>query len=61
MSLVRTLISKFKADVNARDDYDHTPLYVAVSHGKKEVVLALIEEFGCDINVKVQILAASCM
>ncbi len=52
VSLVRTLICEYKADVTARDSHDNTPLHVAAFNGKEEVVLALIKEFGCDINVK---------
>ncbi len=55
MSLVRTLICEHKADVTARDDHNITPLHVAALSGNKEVVLALIKEFGCDISVKDQL------
>ena len=51
ISLVRTLISDHNADVNALDDND-TPLHVAALCGKEEVALMLINEFGCDTNVK---------
>ena len=52
VSLVRKLILEHKADVNARDDENNTPLHVAAFCGKEEVVLALINEFGCDTKVK---------
>ena len=52
ISLVQTLIRDHKADINARDDNNNTPLHVAALHGKKEVALYLINEVGCDINVK---------
>ncbi len=45
VSLVRTLICEYKADVTARDSLNSTPLQVAALNGKKEVVLALIKEF----------------
>ncbi len=54
VSLVKTLC-KYKADVNARDDHNDTPLHVAALNGKEEVVLTLIKEFGCDINIKGQL------
>ena len=52
MNLVKTLILEHKADVNARDDNNDTPVHVAAWCGKEEVALALINEFQCDINVK---------
>ena len=53
-SLVRALVNKHKAcaDINARDSNNDTPLHLAAHCGKHEVVLALIEEFGCDIKSK---------
>ena len=52
VNLVRTLILKHKADINARDDQNNTPLHVAALCGKEEVVYVLIEEFDCDTRVK---------
>ncbi len=52
MSLIRTLICEYKADVTARNSQNSTPLHVAAFTGNKEAVLALIKEFGCDISVK---------
>ena len=52
MNLVKTLILEHKADVNARDNTNATPLHVAALCGKEEVALVLIKEFQCDINVK---------
>ena len=52
VSLVQTLIRDHKADINARDDENDTPFHVAALGGKKEVALFLINEVGCDINVK---------
>ena len=51
VNLVRTLIRDFNPDVNARDNENYTPLVVAVSNGKAEVALTLINDFGCDPNV----------
>ncbi len=55
MSLVRTLIYDYKVAITTRDDQNSTPLHVAALNGEKEVVLALINEFGCDISVKDQL------
>ena len=43
LDIVRMLIVEFKAVV----DKNTTPLHVAASHGKEEVVLGLIRGFGC--------------
>ena len=48
VSLVQTLIRDHKADINAKDDQNNTPLHVAAL----DVALFLINEVGCDINVK---------
>ena len=51
--LVRTLIRDHNADVNAQDKSNDTPLHVAAArYGKEDVALALINEFGCDTNVR---------
>ena len=50
VNLVRTLILKHEADINARDEQKSTPLHLAVYCGKEEVVSLLIEEFDCDIS-----------
>lgn len=53
LSLVRTLIQDHNADVNAQNQLDKdTPLHLAVRFYNEEVVLALINEFGCDINAR---------
>ena len=52
VSLVQTLIRYYKADINARDDENDTPLHMAALCGKKEVALFLINEVGCDINTR---------
>ena len=52
ISLVRNIVLEHKADVNARDDDNDTPVHVAAFCGKEKVALALINEFQCDINVK---------
>ncbi len=40
MSLVRTLICEYMADVTARDSQNNTPLNVAALTGNEEIVLA---------------------
>ena len=52
VSLVQTLIREHKADSNARDNGNNTPLNVAAYSGKADVVLSLISEFGCDPHVR---------
>ena len=42
VSLVKTLIRDFKADITARDDDKDMPINVAALAGKEEVVLTLI-------------------
>ena len=54
VTLVQTLIREYKADVNARDEHNNTPLNVAAFSGKADVALCLIREFGCDPNVRGQ-------
>ena len=53
VKLVRTLIHKYKADLNIQDNSNNTPLHVAVSEGNDEVAMALIE-LGCNIDFKGQ-------
>ena len=55
VNLVQTLIREYKADINACDDQNNTPLHLAAVCSKAEVALCLINEFGCDPNVKGQI------
>ena len=53
LNLVRTLIRDHKANINAQDDYNDTPLHLAAWADKEATVaLALINEFGCDKNVR---------
>ena len=54
VSLVKTLIRDFNADITARNDNKNMPIHVAALAGKHEVVLTLINEFGCDPTVKGQ-------
>ena len=57
VNLVRALVQRhgtgiLKDDVTARDDEGNTPLHVAAISGKRETVLALVNEFGCNISIK---------
>ena len=52
LNLVRTLIQDHNADVNAQDNDKDTPLHVAIRHGKETIAFALIDELGCDKNVR---------
>ena len=52
LSLVRTLVRDYKADVNVRDNQDNTPLHVAAQNGREEVVLVLVRVFGCSTEVR---------
>ena len=57
VALVRTLIRDHNADVNAQDKINQlptvqTPLHEAAYHGQEDVALALINEFGCDPNIR---------
>ena len=47
----KLLFFKFppQADVNARDTFGRTPLYIAVENGRRDIVPLLIE-YGADIN-----------
>ena len=46
LSVVRVLISEFKADINIRTKSGETTLYRAASGGNPDVVRVLILEFG---------------
>ena len=46
VNLVKCLIDKHKADVNAPDDKKQTPLQVAAYQNRAEVVTCLIDDFG---------------
>ena len=52
VALVKTLIKTYKFDPAARDSESNTPLHVAVINGRSKVMLTLIEEFGCNPNMK---------
>ena len=51
VSLVMTLIQECKADVNARDYLNYTPLSEAAYNENHEVALSLIREFGCGPHI----------
>src|SRR5687768_2020174 len=50
VAVVEFLARELKADVDARDDDDRTPLHVACAHGHDEVVASLLA-LGCSSNV----------
>ena len=52
ISLVRTLACKHKADLNVQDHFHDTPLHVAILNSELEVALILINELGCDPNIR---------
>ena len=52
VNFIRTLVSKYKADVNACDKLNYTPLNLSAYMGNVEVTLTLLNEFGCDPNMK---------
>ena len=53
LSLVRTLIRDYHADINDKNSYGETPFTLALDNWRDEVMLVLISEFGCDpTNVK---------
>ena len=50
LTIVRTLLCEFDADVNSRDNENDTALNNASLGGHTEVVHALITEFGCTVD-----------
>ncbi len=53
VSLVETLIREYKADIDDKDNGNNdTPLHMAALNGRREVALALINDFDCDSNVR---------
>ena len=53
LSLVRTLIRDYHADLNNKEFYGKTPFTLALENERDEVMLVLISEFGCDpTNIK---------
>ena len=56
LSLVRTLIHDYHADLSNRDIFGNTPFTLAIENERNEVMLVLISEFGCDpTNIKSKI------
>ena len=49
LTVVKTLIQDYQADVNAIDDLNDTPLFNAAEDGNAEVVIWLVENFVCDL------------
>ena len=56
LSLVRTLIRDYHADLNDKDSYGNmVPFTLALKYERDEVMLVLISEFGYDpTNIKVE-------
>ena len=52
VSLVRTLIGDYNADINSQDNNGNTPLAVAAYSGQGACALILIKEYGADINIR---------
>ena len=53
VSLVRTLIRDYHADINHEDSYGKTPFALALNYRRDEVMLVLVSEFGSDpTNIK---------
>lgn len=52
VAIVKKLVKKHPAKVNARTGYGETPLHLAVKSGHKEVVACLLAEPCIDPNVK---------
>ena len=50
LTLAKMLIHNYKADINAKDQGKSTPLHLAARNGKEDIVLALINGFGFDIE-----------
>ena len=48
LSLVRTLICDYHADLNDKDEFGKTPFTLALEYERDEVMLVLISEFGYD-------------
>ena len=52
VNLVRALVWKHGAGIlTARNGEHSTPLHLAAMRGRENVVMCLINEFGCDVNV----------
>ena len=61
LSLVRTLIHDYHADLNDKDSCGKTPLTLALDNERVEVMLVLISEFGCDPSkIKWSLLLIAC-
>ena len=52
VTLVQTLVLEHEADISSRDDGNNTPISIAALYGKLNVVLCLIDVFGCDPNTR---------
>ena len=50
IKLVRTIIRDYKGDVMARDNVGNTPLHDAARHGREDLFLVLMNEYGCDVT-----------
>ena len=51
LGTVRVLM-KYGVDPSALDESNHTPLMIAVQNERHEIVKALLHDYGCDPNIK---------
>ena len=51
LSVVRMLVSEYKADLNARDKNNNTPLNETALYGQSYVVKCTIDELNCNPNI----------
>ena len=61
LSLIRTLIHDYYADLNDQDHFGNTSFTLALEYERDEVMLVLISEFGCDhSDIKYSLLLVAC-
>ena len=46
------LVSEYKADLNARNKDNNTPVHIAASNGHSDVIKCLLDEFNVKPTVK---------
>ena len=45
-------MSRYNCDTDSRNSDNNSPLHVAAQHQQHKVLMVLITEFNCDVNVK---------